>query len=207
MKRLLEKFVSGNGKSSGDGEVDVLKIEQSDYQSITDRILQVREKFRSILFAGADLKCLPITIPVNISVQLAQAGYTCLLIDLDEKRDAAAQVFGLIAAKDAKKARPYRTDFEGLLVWPAHNFAVGGKTDIGKLVDSAEKKFDLVLISAPYLDGKTDRAKIASAAACGFIFSRDVQQATRLAGLMRAANCKVIGNMRVSTGDTAGKSA
>lgn len=199
MKRLLEKFISGNGRTDADQGGAALKIEQSDYQMITERILQVKGNFRSVLFAGAGLKCLPITIPVNVSVQLAQAGHRCLLIDLDQKRDAVAQVFSLIAPKNPLKARPYRTDLDNLLVWPAHNFTTAGGTDIRRLIRSAEKKFDLVLISAPYLDGNIDRTQIATAAACGFIFSQNVQQATRLAGLMRSAKCKVIGNMQLST--------
>jgi hypothetical protein len=176
------------------------KITGADYQLITQRILQTNKKYKSVLFAAAGLNCLPITIPVNVAIELAKQKKRCLLIDLDLKRDAVAKAFDLVAKADPKDLRPkpYQTVFKDLLVWPGHNFTKTKQMNIKALAQAAVEKFDLVLINAPYLDSSPDRAQIASAAQCSVIFAQDTTQATRLAALMQASNCKLIGNIQIT---------
>ncbi len=179
------------------------QLAESDYRLITERILQVGDKYKSILFAAAGIKCLPVTIPVNTAIELAGNKKRCLLIDLDLKRDAVAKAFG-IADKPAVgdfRPRPCATEFKDLLVWPAHNFAQTKQMNIKPLVEAAIEKFDLVLINAPYLDGSPDRSQIAAAAQCAFIFTQNTTQAKRLAALIKTADCKLIGNIQINQED------
>ena len=178
------------------------RIASADYQLITERILQTGGKYKSVLFAAAGLNCLPITIPVNVAIQLAEQKKRCLLIDLDLKRDAVAKAFNLADNTDPKDLRPkpYKTPFEHLLVWPGHNFTKIKQMNIKPLVEVAADKFDLVLVNAPYLDSSPDRTQIVSAAHCGIIFTQNTAQATRLAALMQASQCKLIGNIQVTDG-------
>jgi len=178
------------------------RIASADYQLITERILQAGGKYKSVLFAAAGLNCLPITIPVNVAIQLAEQKKRCLLIDLDLKRDAVAKAFNLADKTDPKDLRPkpYKTPFEHLLVWPGHNFTKIKQMNIKPLVEVAVEKFDLVLVNAPYLDSSPDRTQIVSAAHCSIIFTQNTAQATRLAALMQASQCKLIGNIQVTDG-------
>lgn len=172
----------------------------ADYKLITEKILKLGGKSKSVLFAAAGLNCLPITIPVNVAIQLAQHQKRCLLIDLDLKRDAVAKAFNLVDKLDPKDLRPkpYKTPFENLLIWPAHNFTKTKQMNIKPLAEAAAGKFDLVLINAPYLDGSPDRMQIASAAQCGIIFTQNSTQATRLTELMKTTQCKLITNIQVA---------
>ena len=172
----------------------------ADYKVITEKILQLGGKSKSVLFAAAGLNCLPITIPVNVAIRLAGQQKRCLLIDLDLKRDAVAKAFNLLYKPDPKDLRPkpYKTPFENLLIWPAHNFTKTKQMNVKPLVQAAVGKFDWVLINAPYLDGSPDRTQIASAAQCCIIFTQNTAQKTRLTELMKTTQCKVISNIQMT---------
>jgi len=200
--KLKSKKTVEKPKAAGPRDEDGReRIAGADYQLITERILQVGGKYKSVLFAAAGLNCLPITIPVNVAIQLAEQKKRCLLIDLDLKRDAVAKAFNLADKTDPKDLRPkpYKTPFEHLLIWPGHNFTKIKQMNIKPLVEAAIEKFDLVLVNAPYIDSSPDRTQIASAANCSIIFTKSTAQATRLAALMQASQCKLIGNIQITT--------
>ncbi len=197
VKRLGSAKSKGKGKVKG-AKLDI-KMAESDYRLITERILQVGGDCKSVLFAAAGISTLPVTIPVNIAIQLAGGDKRCLLIDLDLKRDAVAKVFGVgdTPSTEDFRPRPSKTDFEGLLIWPGHNFIRSKQMNIKALVEAAVEKFDIVLINAPYLDGSPDRGQIASAAQYCFVFSSNGRQAGRLAELVKQASCKIIGSIQI----------
>ena len=188
------------GKSKIAGED---KITEDDYSLITRRIINTKGKYKSILFAAAGVNCLPITIPVNIAIELAKEGKTVLLIDLDLIRNAIAQAFDVPLADDPQQLRPkaHQTVFKGLVVWPAQNFIQSGQMNIKPLAEAAVKKFDFTVINAPYLDGSPDRVQIAAAAKAAFIFTQNAEQAHRLAELLKEASCKIIGNFQITEKD------
>jgi len=179
------------------------EIAESDHALITRRIIKTKGKYKSVLFAAAGVNCLPITIPVNIAIELAKEGKTVLLIDLDLIRNAIAQAFDVPLADDPQQLRPkaHQTVFKGLVIWPAQNFKQSGQMNIKPLAEAAVKKFDFTLINAPYLDGSPDRVQIAASAKAAFIFTQNAEQVQRLAELLKEANCKVIGNIQVTEKD------
>lgn len=170
----------------------------SDYHLITGRILQVDSSGTSVLLAATKLECLPVTIPVNVAIALVKRSKKCLLVDFDINRDAIAKVFDIdIAKKPPTKFKPQKTDFKNLQLWPAHNVA-HGITNIELWIEKARKKYDYILLNAPYLDTMENNAEILAASSCGFIFTDDINQTTHLAKLMKASGCKLIGCVQIA---------
>ena len=172
----------------------------ADYKLITERILHIKGKHKIVLFGASDVRCLPITIPVNAAISLAGSGKKCLLIDMDIKRNAIAKAFELDEKAGNQFARPraYKTHFDNLRIWPGHNFMHSYKVDFRSLVDAAKGEFDFVLVSDPYLGSNGQQLQITLASECGFIFTQNTMEATRLASIMNASKCSLIGNINVA---------
>lgn len=177
-----------------------MQVAESDYEMITERIIKLGDKCKSVLFASGGPGSLPITIPVNAAIDLAKnKGKKCLLIDLDVKRNAAAKVFNIAGKIPIKEVHPkaYDTEIEDLQIWPADNFRKSKQMNIRSLVASASKKYDIVLLNAPHLNSSPDRKPIASSADYGFVFSNSPQEAGDITSLITEGNCTPIGNMHV----------
>ncbi|MFH1615169.1 MAG: hypothetical protein ABIG61_08820 [Planctomycetota bacterium] len=161
---------------------------------VTERILAAEKKCRIILFAGANVSSLPITVPVNSGIELAKRGKRCFLIDLDVRRDALAKAFGIDSEwqKSDFQARSYQSELENLWIWPSHNFIKLRHMNVAGLVKQAMEKFDLVLINAPYLLSSPDRRYIASTCQGALIFSGNKAETESLCELMKEAGTMVI---------------
>ncbi len=204
---LVIKKMSGSKKpekkSGGKADVEagkLLQVAEADYEMITERIIQLGDKCKSVLFASGGANSLPITIPVNAAIDLAKnKGKKCLLIDLDIRRNAAAKVFNLAGKIPIKEVHPkaYDTEIEDLQIWPADNFRKSKQMNIKSLVASAIKKYDIVLVNAPYLNSSPDRKPIASSADYGFVFSNSSKEAGDITSLIEEGDCIPIGNMHV----------
>jgi Mrp family chromosome partitioning ATPase len=149
---------------------------------------------KTVLFAGAGLEHLPVTIPVQTAVKLAGSGKKVLLIDLDMKRNAIAKVFdpSETTVKTCTRPKPLPSSVENLSFWPADFFARFGQINLRTLIQSASAHFDLLLINAPFLDGHPDRKLIASSAKYGLIFCKTKQQFERLQTLLTLGECQLL---------------
>lgn len=178
-----------------------MSMSDADYELITERVMQIEGKYKTILFAATSITCLPITIPVNVGVCLSQAGKRCLLIDIDLQRNAIAKAFEIDehAAGELDRPLAYRTSFENLHLWPAHNFSHKSVIDLTRVIEEEKSEFDFIIISATNLDQTADQRQVISASDCSFIFSHNATNATRLSSLMKAGRCSVIGNIKIST--------
>jgi Mrp family chromosome partitioning ATPase len=165
------------------------------YQPIIERVRKAKKKYKSILFAAWDLESLPVTIPVNVVLELAKNQTRCLLIDLDMRRDAIARVFN-IEDRPELQVKASRTELDNLWIWPAHNFTKLRQMNIKLLVQKALEKFDLVIINSPYLASSPDRNQILSSAQAAVVFSSDTTKATELAKLIKASKCVVISKIQ-----------
>jgi len=130
------------------------------YESIAELIeSKSGVQAKTILMAADSVAELPVTIPVNIAMRLAQKQRRCLLIDLDLQRDAISKVFDIDSGKAGNMAhtdvlpREIPSCVRNLWVWPASNF---GKTDdcqsainIKELIASLESRYDHLIIYAP----------------------------------------------------------
>ncbi len=168
---------------------------QGDLSSlIYEKINSLKSRDKSILLAGAGLEYLPVTIPVQTAVRLAQAGKKVLLIDLDTKRNAAARAFDLNEniVKNCISPKPLPSQVENLSLWPAEFFVRFGQMNLRSVIQSAENCFDIILINAPYLDGHPDRGLIASSAKGGLIFCKTTQQFDYLHKLLTQSHCQLL---------------
>jgi len=93
------------------------------------------------LFAGQSKDFLPVTVPVNVAINLAQMKKRCLVIDNDFGRNAIAAVFDLDCKANAGKAVLTDHDF---WVSPADE-----KVPLAKKIKNAAKAFDHVLVYSP----------------------------------------------------------
>lgn len=175
-------------------------ISDAEYELITERLLQIEGKYTTVLFAASSINCLPITIPVNVGVSLAQSGKRCLLVDMDIRRNAIAKAFEVDEQAPTKLLSPrgYKTSFENLRLWPAHNFAHKNALIIEDVVKGAINEFDFVIISAPYLPDNPNKKQITAASDCAFIFAQNADDATKLSSLTKPSNCSVIGNVKIA---------
>lgn len=162
-----------------------------DHDELVQNIKALNGRASNLLFAANSFKDLPVTVPVHVAVQLAQT-HTCLLIDLDTKRNAVAQAFGLDSTVMDQKlhVRSIPTEFEKLSIWPAHNFQLSKQMNFKQLIENAGGKYDYILIYAPYLTTLPDRRQIASVSKRAFAFTGTKDE--RLMPLLKVCNCKVI---------------
>jgi len=161
------------------------------YDDLLETINKQNGRFRSLLFAANCLDDLPVTIPVNVAIRLAQT-HTCLLVDLDTKRNAISQVFDLDTAAENTtfEINSCTTQVQNLLVWPARNFERLKQMNFRSLLEAAFKKYDYVLIYAPYLTTLPDRQQIATCAKQAIAFTGNDR--SRLMQLLEQCNCKVV---------------
>ena len=161
------------------------------YDDIIDTIKKQNGRLRTILFAANGFHDLPVTIPVNVGIGLSQ-NHRCLLIDLDTKRNAVGRVFDLDSSEPGTPSpiTSHLTQFKNFSVWPARNFELLKQMNLRMLLDGATKKYDYVLIYAPYLTTLPDRRQIAACTKQAIIFSGN--NTPRLRQLLEQCDCNVI---------------
>lgn len=173
---------------------------EKSYEPIIKRIKQLGKKHKSVLFASVG-EALPITIPVNVSIELAKGKKRCLLIDLDLKRDAVAEAFKLDVEKNSLNPKAIQTEFENLWVWPGHHFVQLKQMNIMEIAQKAADRFDFILINAPSLLNSPDRRQIILAAQAAFICTKDTAEAAKLTELIKPLDCTIIGRIQIPQPD------
>jgi hypothetical protein len=199
-KRRLKKSIIIN---IDDGDAPLTQKAQEKYDIIIQRIKQAGKKSRSILFASAEPAALPVTVPVNTAIGLAEGKKSCLLIDLDLDRDAVARVFEINVAESDVRPRAIKTEFENLWVWPACYFARLKLMNVREIAQKSLDKFDMVILNAPALTVSCDRRQIISAADAAFICAKDMADAAELLRLMKELDRTVIGQIQITSSTSA----
>jgi Mrp family chromosome partitioning ATPase len=191
---LLFFFLKSRKKRKGSLKLEKQPISQNaDIHQILKVLQKSNSQVRPVLLAASGLADLPVTIPVNLAVSLASTG-KCLLIDLDSKRDALAKVFEVDSSKIEThlKISPVETEFENLSVWPARYFDLLKQMNLRSLLDAASKKYDHILLYAPYLPVLADRKQIASCSKQAIIFCKDSERTAQLRRLLKTCNCEIL---------------
>jgi len=194
-KQLVSKQEKAEDLQEPQKKQEVREETNENYRSIIERLSKVKKKYKSVLFAAWNLESLPVTIPINVALELAKNKIRCLLIDLDIRRDAIAKAFD-IKERPEIQLKASRTKLESLWVWPAHNFKKLKQMNIRLLVQKAVEKFDLVIINSPYLASSPDRNQILSSARGAVIFSRDDSEEKELTKLIKASQCALISKVQ-----------
>jgi len=174
-------------KSKANGKRNV------NYEDILETIRKQNGRLHTILFAANSLDDLPVTIPVNVAIRLSK-NHTCLLIDLGTRRNAIARAFDLDASpENHSRITSCSTQLKDVSVWPARNFELLKQMNLRPLLDNAAKKYDYILVYAPYLTTLPDRRQIAACTKRAIAFSGN--NGSRLMKLLKQCNCKVIKEM------------
>jgi len=135
---------------------------------------------------------LPVTIAVHLGIHLARTR-TCLIIDLDVKRNSLATVFEIDSSIDLTLTlNPLPTALENLSVWPARFFSLSRQMNLKALLDSSAKKYDYILMYAPYLPALTDRKQIAALSGQAIVFGEVQNGESPLRDLLKSSNCKIL---------------
>lgn len=162
-----------------------------DYSPLLAVVGKLNGRPRRILLAAASLLDLPVTIPVNTAMRLA-ASKTCLLVDLDTQRDALAKVFEIASAAGTGFSSPLTTPVENLHILPAHYFSQRRQMDLKSLLTLNQKKYDVILLNAPYLATHPDRVQIVRSAESAVVFVKDKKTADTLTPLLEKGACKIL---------------
>lgn len=183
-KKKTKKIPSEKASSStGDkAETDVLAI----------KIKSIKKSRRVVLLAAERLSDLPVTVAVHLGLHLANSK-RCLVIDLDIKRDSLATVFDIDSSSIdiTLKLLPLSTAVDNLSIWPARFFGLLRQMNLKDLIESAEIKFDTILLYAPYLPALVDRRQIASLCDQAIVFSSENKN-SNLYQLLENSKCKIL---------------
>lgn len=161
--------------------------------SVHETFEQLNGSSQSVLLAANRIQDLPATVPINLAIRLAEKG-KCLLIDFDNKRDAMAKAFGVDSSeiKMNLKARPVPTPIENLEIWPACFFNNLKQINLKVLLAESSKRYDHILLYAPYLPVLPDRNQIAYCSKQAIVFSKGSDSNTPLYRLLRAQKCSIV---------------
>jgi hypothetical protein len=162
-----------------------------DYAPLLAAVGKPNGRARRVLLAAGSLSELPVTIPVNAGIQLADR-CKCLLIDLDTRRDAMARVFDIAPDLCTAALAPVPTSIENLDIWPAHYFSRLRQMDLKTLLTASQQNYDVILLNAPYLSTHPDRGRIVHCAETAVLFAKDKKTAETLGLLLKSGSCKTI---------------
>ncbi len=139
---------------------------------------------KTILIAAESVEWLPVTVPVNIAIRLAQKGLKCLLIDLDSHRNAVSEVFGIstkvsqmpkgafVPSSNKVQAKAITTCINNLWMCPASNIGQDTATNIKAITASSENQYDHIIIYGPNVSSlqSADKEEIAAGIQTAMLF-------------------------------------
>jgi hypothetical protein len=160
----------------------------SDYYNSIAELIESKsdDEAKTVLMAAESIKALPVTLPVNIAMRLAQKGFRCLLIDLDLQRDAVSKVFDIDndAPKETMKqqatAAGTPTCVSNLSVWTASRHHAVGKVDkdsdavnMRQVIADLQSQYDRLVVYAPNIKLLGDWDSVAVWARTVMLFGKD----------------------------------
>lgn len=170
-----------------------ISADHYDVPSLVRAIEKLSSRSKAVLLAANSVADLPVTVPINLAIQMAKKG-KCLLIDLDLNRDSVAKVFEADASKpDANfYTTSLPTSIDNLYIWPAGHFEKSRQMNLGVLLREAQKRYDTILLYAPYLTTLADRKQIAGCIKQAFVFGPPAEKGDRLTALLKKYNCAIL---------------
>ena len=178
------QFISSNNKKKDLSLWVWREIKNSSCYEMIAELIENKsaDKVKTILMAAESIEELPVTIPVNVAMRLAQKNKKCLLIDLDSERGAISKVFDIDsgALGDNTQVKAIATCISNLWVWPASNF---GKADAMKeVIAGLESRYDCLIVYAPNIKSVAERDEVARFIRVAMLFGRDFQTQKRTPG-------------------------
>ncbi len=148
------------------------------YEAIAELIEgKSANEVRIILMAAESLEELPVTVPVNITMQLAQKEHKCLLIDLDPERGAISKAFDVDSTNTCEnlRAKGIETCIANLHVWGVSGSEIGENNEINvkEIIAELDNEYDHIIIYAPNIRLLVNHNAIASSVQSAMLFGPD----------------------------------
>jgi Mrp family chromosome partitioning ATPase len=162
-------------------------------------------QFKTILMGAESPKILPVTVPVNVAIQLAKDGQKCLLIDLDCKRDAIARVFELhkhileenIPSKQTITGIP--TCVGNLCLYPASWLTESSNgarkleaSKINQIITHLKIQYDYLIVYSPNLNKDHGCEPIGECIDGALLFGRDSSSLNKTFELLEGFECEIL---------------
>jgi len=191
------------------------EIKDSDYYEAVAELIENMGGSRTaptktILMAAESAEELPVTIPVNVAMRLAQRNQKCLLIDLDLRRGAISKVFDIDSMEHSNRvwAEATATCISNLRVWPAINFNKGdgdtGETNIKDVITRLESRYEHLIVYAPNIKLLADRCRIADCVGAAMLFgSKSKVEGSSISDfhkLLKSSGCEILKPTEVFAG-------
>lgn len=125
-----------------------------------------------ILLIGQNVMQLPVTVAVELALNIIEVSKKCLLIDMDPVRQAVAAAFDIDSASMQAKAVP--TEIENLWITPASEN--GQNINLVRKVAKALQIFDYVVIYAPNASMVSVQQQLTEIEGTAVIFGADTEQ-------------------------------
>jgi Mrp family chromosome partitioning ATPase len=170
-----------------------LKIAADHYDipTLAAKVQNLHGRPVTVLLAASSISDLPVTVPVNLAIQLSKKG-KCLLIDLDLNRNSIARVFELPDSPEAGfHVSSIASSIENLYIWPARHFETLHQMNLRVILQEAQKKYDYILLYAPYLTTLADRRQIAGCVRQALVFGKPQDKDDRLITLLESQKCRI----------------
>jgi len=156
---------------------------ESVYDTLADRLAALRAGQFPVIFTALGGASLPVTVPVNVAIRLAQSGIRTLLIDTDSVRNAIAGVFDLENASFGIK--PLATCIENIFI---QSVTKDTSTNEGWRKDVS--KYGAVIVYAPDVDIlETAPANLAGNARTAFVFTFGGDRGDSVPKVLGGCNC------------------
>ncbi len=139
-----------------DGRAESYATIQEYYRAVVERI-ETLGRGCAILLVGRDRAALPVTVAVNVALQLARRGHRVLLVDADPQRGALAEVFDAEDGPRADAVGP--TCIEGIGLWMGDRAALFEAGGLVRVCSRLNDRADCVLAYVPCLDHVTGPAE------------------------------------------------
>jgi len=176
------------------------------YEEVSELIIsRCRSNTRTLLMGAEGTKTVPVTIPINVAIQLAKKDHRCLLIDLDYQRDSVARVFELhthildehISSGHTITGIP--TCVRNLWIYPScwltensHNVTTLDCTKINQIITHLKIKYDYIIIYSPNLKEHHSCELIGECIDGAMLFGKHSLNLRKAFELMERFECEIL---------------
>lgn len=189
------------GAAGKGGSKSIRCIEKYDsiedyYDDIARRIENLPSGQNSVLFGAGNVEELPVTVAVNVALNISKKGLRCLLIDADAERNAIAKVFEL--ESDQVKERAAETCIKNLSIFSGCDLAGADIRMAKEGIQAVSKGYDRVIIYAPNINSASRFETLSGIAAVAVVFE-SAGGNDNLSRQLRASDCKLLAIMPAAT--------
>jgi Mrp family chromosome partitioning ATPase len=176
------------------------------YEDIAEQIKSRHGGQLKTILMGAEISnVIPVTVPVNIAIQLAKNGHKCLLIDLDYERDSIARVFELhkhiidetIPSKQTITGIP--TCIQNLRLYPAlwltdstAKIPMLDASKINQIITNLKTRYDYLIMYSPDLNKHNGCKLIGECIDAAMLFGKDSGLLSETFELLEKFECEII---------------